>query len=585
MSLAGRTGRRAPEVSLVDDVWAPRVAALRSSGLTSLLERLEAHGVVENFARVGGTGSGPRDMSWTGAFLSDSDLAKWLEAASIAGRADLVVPIAPVVAAAQDADGYLHTLCGHDGVPRYGDLDLGHELYSMGHMIEAAVSHHDATGDRQLLDVAVRIADHVRQTFGPGRDERVELHPELELALCRLARVTGDRGLVDLAAWMLEQPLVRNGLDLESVHPAGHAVRFVYFTSGIAEVALATGEARWRDAAVRLWSELIERHSYCTGALGGRWLGESLGRPFELLDETSYAESCASVAMVHLADRMWRLTADPAVLDQLDVLLYNALPAGVEQDSSAWCYANALAFTGEGEQNMFIMPFEWGSMKSREWYPPRRREWFDVMCCPPNVSRCIAAVPSLVADRTTSRDGASDLTIRMPLAGRITDDAWDVEVRSGWPWSGAIEVEVHKAPTGGSLRIRRPGAGIDDVPTSGTTSLVLPLQASWWTARPELSAMQGKAYLRRGPVVYALDDRALPGVDLRRVSVDPAAPIDDRHPQAIATTVLVDESDTGELYRPLGREAARRRTETTFRPYHAWPNGTEQLRIWLPIRS
>jgi DUF1680 family protein len=511
-----------PSVELSDAFWAPRVVQLRTTTLPVLLERLEAHGVVDAFRRLRIADRPPRDASWMGSFIGDSDLYKWTEAAALAGRPDLAAPVVAAIAAAQDADGYLHTRCGHDGVARYGDLGLGHELYCMGHLLEAAVSHHEATGDDALLGVARRVAAHVASVFGPGRDERVDAHPELELALCRLARATGERALLPLAAWMLEQHLARAGVALDALEPSGHAVRFVYLVSGRAELALATGEARWRDAALRLWQALLARHSYCTGAVGGRWSGEAVGRPYELDDETSYAESCASVAMAQLARRIWRLTGDPACLDALDVLLFNALPAAVGADGASWCYANALAWSGAREQNLWVLPFEYGPAMALRWLPPRRQPWLDVMCCPPNLARAFGAVPSWVAES----EGGEAPTLRVlhPLACRIRDPRWDVALRSGWPFAGELEVEVRRAPAGGRLLVRRPGEGFEELAPGGRSRLALPLRAQWWAARPELSAMAGKLFLRRGPVVYALDDRALPGVDLRRVAVDPSAP-------------------------------------------------------------
>jgi DUF1680 family protein len=366
--------------------------------------------------------------------VSDSDLYKWTEAAVLAARGDLADPVIAAVVAAQDPDGYLHTFYGHDGMGRYFDPDTGHELYCMGHCIEAAVSHHEATGSRTLLDAAIRIGQHVVGRFGPGRDERVDLHPEMELALCRLAAVTGDRRLVEHARWMIEQTLGRAGLTLETFAPGGHAVRFLYLASGIAEVAAATGDARWRAAALRLWSDVVERHGYCTGAVGGRWMGEAIGRPYELDDETSYAESCAAVAMAHFTRRIWWLGGDPACLEHLDMLLFNALPAGVGADGASWCYANALAFTDAPERNPWVLPFEYGSAMALKWFPPRRHEWFDVMCCPPNLARAFAQVSSWVCQE----DGTT-LRILLPLAcsfrrhfggpGGTSDNAFSVNFR------------------------------------------------------------------------------------------------------------------------------------------------------------
>lgn len=570
-----------PSIDVLDGFWAPRLAQLRGTTLPTLLERFEAHGAVDAFRRLRLADPPPRNTSWLGAFVSDSDLYKWTEAAALAGRADLVGPIADAITAAQDDDGYLHTFYGHDGRARYADLGTGHELYCMGHFIETAVSHHLATGGRVLLDAAIRVADHVSARFGPGADERVDAHPELELALCRLAAATGDRRLVSRAAWMIEQPLLRAGLTLETVEPAGHAVRFLYLTSGIAEVASASGAPRWREAALRLWHALLERHSYCTGAVGGRWMGEAVGRPYELDDETSYAESCASVAMAQLARRIWRLTGDPACLDALDTLLFNALPAAVGSDGSSWCYANALAFTGEREQNLWVLPFEYGPAMALRWFPPRRHEWFDVMCCPPNLARAFAELPAWVAEADDA--AAPTLRLLLPISSRIRGGGWEVDVESGWPWAGEIEIRVLASPAGGRLLVRRPDEGFEEVAASGSTRVAWPLRARWWSARPELGGMAGKVFLRRGPVVYALDDRGLPGTDLRCVSVDPEAPVDDSDPQAIVVATRVcDPAAPAPLYRALGAAAPPGRpVKAVMRPYHAWPDGIGQLRIWL----
>jgi DUF1680 family protein len=569
-------------IELLDDFWAPRLERLRGVALPALLERFEAHGVVDAFRRLRAAAPPPRDTSWLGAFASDSDLYKWIEAAVLAGRGDLAAPAVEAIRAAQDEDGYLHTFYGHDGRPRYADLRTSHELYCMGHLVEAAVSEHEVTGGGALLGVAERAAAHVAARFGPGRDERVDAHPELELALCRLAGVTGERSLVALAAWMIEQPLRRAGLSLETVEPAGHAVRFLYLASGIAEVAAATGEARWRDAALRLWHALLDRHSYCTGAVGGRWMGEAIGRPYELGDETSYAESCASVAMAQLARRIWRLTGDPACLEHLDTLLFNALAASTGADGASWCYANSLAFGREAEQNLWVLPLEYGPAMALRWFPPRRHAWLDVMCCPPNVSRAFAQVPSWVAE--TTQGGAPTLLVETPLACRIEGRGWRVEVRSRWPWSGEAELRVREVPAGGRVQVRRPGEGFVPVAAGGEARLEWPVRAAWWGARPELGAGAGRAFLRRGPLVYALDDRDLPGVDLRRVSVDPAAPLDDTDPRAIGVRAYVSEPAAvpSPLYRPIAPGGTRRqRLDVTLRPYASWPDGIGQLRIWL----
>jgi len=592
-------------VELRDDVWAPRIAQVRRTTVPTLLDRLAAHGVVEAFGRLAAPEAtrSARDQSWFGSWVGDSDLAKWMEAAALTGRHDLLDPVAAQVVGAQHDDGYLHSFYGQGGVPRYVDFDSGHECYCMGHFVEAGVTHHAVTGRADLLDPARRVGDHLVRTFGSGRDERIDLHPEAELALCRLAEVTGDRRLVDLAAWMVEGHLRRGGVTLDTVVPGGHAVRFVYLVSAMAELAWATGEPRWRDASVRLWGELVAEHSHCTGHVGGRWMGEAVGRAYELGDDTSYAESCGAVAMAHLARRMWRLTGDPTVLDHLDTLLYNAIPAGVGADGTTWTYANALGFDDDAEQNCFVLPFEYGPSMALQWFPFRRHEWFDVMCCPPNLARAFAAVPTWVADllpgpdRSAGRAGSAGsggdpfpgaavgpvLRIGLPVSAHIEGGGWDVEVESAWPWTGDVRVDVRRAPSHGRVAVRVPGEGFVEVPAAGPSELEIPVTTRWWSAVPEATALLGRAHLRRGPVVYALDDRAVPGADLRRVVVDVTAPIDDRDPRAVLVDAWVDETPAHPVtpYRPVADGSRRAIGPVVLRPYHEWPDGIGALRIWL----
>jgi uncharacterized protein len=270
-------------VDLADAFWAPRRAQLRDHTLPVMLDHLEEAGAVDAFRRLGSDGpAGERRGLW----FSDSDLYKWMEAAAWAGRLDLLDPVIELIPRAQKADGYLHTFydTGPGSPPRYRDMSTSHELYCGGHLVEAALAHHAVTGETTLLDIAGRWADHVCATFGPGRDERTDGHPEAELALARLAAVSGEPQHLDHARWTIEHQLARVGQSVDDVDLAGHAVRALYLASGIAEVARVTGEDRWQASAHRLFTSLVDEHAYPTGAVGGRWIDESVGRPYELPD-------------------------------------------------------------------------------------------------------------------------------------------------------------------------------------------------------------------------------------------------------------------------------------------------------------
>ncbi|MBL8775193.1 MAG: glycoside hydrolase family 127 protein [Acidimicrobiales bacterium] len=569
------------DIELADGFWAPRQAQLREHTIEVVLGRLEGQGVVDNFRRLAGVidpGATPRRAM----HFCDSDLYKWLEAAVLAGRLDLADPVIDLIEAVQQPDGYVHTHYGVEGLPaRYSDLDFGHEHYCFGHLFEAAAAHHSATGSEQLLAVAVRLADHLVATFGPGRDERTDAHPEVELALCRLAAATGTERYVDHAAWALEHRLAAAGSSLDEYSLSGHAVRALYLASGFAEVALATGEERWSLAAQRQFDALVERHAYPTGAVGGRWLGEMVGRPYEQPDAASYTESCAAVAATQFCERVWRLTGDPAALDQAEVLLYNAVPCGVGAEGDTWFYSQPHA-VGEvaPDLNPWVYDFDYGMMMLAEWFPARRHDWFLVPCCPPNLARMFASVDRHVAEV----DAAGDLLVHLPLACRIRGDGWDVEVGGGYPFEGEITVTVHTAPSDrSSARVRRPGwvgwSGLschEPIPADGRVSL--PVDWQWWTTDHRVEGAAGTVHLRRGPVVHCLEGVDHAGVDLRDVVVDPAAPVAD----AFAVRPLAPA-----LHYPLGVTGPEGAAPTPVAarpvPYADWANrGATTMRLRFP---
>jgi uncharacterized protein len=565
------------DVTLTDGFWAPRREQLRTHTLPVMLDRLERQGVVDNFRRLAGAVDAPRQAM----HFSDSDLYKWLEAAVRAGRLDLAEPVVDLVEAVQRPDGYLHTYydVGAGSPGRHTDLEFGHEHYCAGHLVEAALAHHEVTGSDRLLGVAVRLADHLLTTFGPGRDERTDAHPEIELALVRLATATGVERYLDHARWVIERRLVDAGSSVTACGLAGHAVRALYLASGIAEVALATGDLTWEEAAARLFRSMVDEHAYPTGAVGGRWLGEAVGKPFELPEAMAYAESCAAVAAVQFSRRIWRLTADPAALDQIEVLLYNAVPCGVGAEGDTWFYSqpHAVAEVAE-EENPWTSSFDYGELMLRSWFPARRHRWFLVPCCPPNLARLFASVDDDVAEL----DPDGDLLIHLPLAARLEGGGWRVEVASAYPDDGRVEVRVLDAPRGRSVRVRRPGwaggHGHVTLPPDGRAEI--PVDWSWWETDRRVEGVTGTVHLRRGPVVHCVEGHDLPGTDLRDLVVDPTRPPDE------AFTVLDREVELP-LHRPAGAAGAagtRRPVTVATTPYAEWANrGPTTMRLRFPV--
>jgi len=566
-----------PTVELTDAFWAPRQAQLREHTLEVLLERFEEHGAIDAFRRlVPDTGVvGERRGLW----FSDSDVYKWMEAAVWAGRLDLLEPVIPLVVAAVRPDGYVGTFydTGPGSHGRYRDLATSHEWYCAGHLTEAALAHHAVTGETVLVDCARRWADHLCATFGPNRDERTDGHPEAELALARLAARTGEERYLAQARWIIERQLAVAGLTVDTVDLAGHAVRALYLATGIAEVALATGEDRWRAATERLFASLVGERSYPTGAVGGRWLGEAVGRPYELPDATAYAESCAAVASVRFCRRVWELTGDVRALEQIELALFNAVPCGVGADGESWFYSQPHAVDDlAAETNPWPLPFDYGQAMLLAWFPPRRHRWFDVCCCPPNLARMFATVDHHVADL----DGRGDLRIHLPLAARIHGGGWEVELRGDYPDGGSVTVEVRSAPPGGRVQVRIPGwAGGDghrDLPVDGR--LQLPVVPVWWRTHHRVEGAGQTVHLRRGPVVHCVEGVDLPGVDLRDLVVDPTLP-----PERAFGRVV---SPAGApLHGPFAPRSVEPVGEVPMIPYHAWANrGPSTMRIRFPCR-
>ena len=564
------------QVTLTDDFWAPRQRQLRDHTLDVLRDRFEEHGILDTFHRLGRPE--PRGRR-RGLWFSDSDVYKWMEAAAWAGRLDLLEPMLDAVALAARADGYVHTFydVGPGSQDRYVDLGTSHEWYCAGHLTEAALAHHAVTGDDALLDIARRWADHLCATFGPGRDERVDGHPEAELALARLAERTGESRYLDQARWIIEHLLATAGLSIETVDLSGHAVKSLYLASGIAEVARATGDPRWRDAVERLFTTLVEERSYPTGGVGGRWLDEAVGRPHEMPDAASYTESCAAVASVQFCRRAWDLLGDPRALDQIEVLLYNAVPCGVGADGASWFYSQPHAVAEvRGETNPWALPFEYGQQMLLQWFPARRHEWFDVMCCPPNLARMFATVDHHVADL----DEAGGLRIHLPLSCRIRGGGWDVTIDGAYPEGGTVHVQVDAAPAAPlSVRVAGWAGGPGHVALPPDGDVEIDAGDRWWESSPRVEGAAGTVFLRRGPVVCCVEGIDRPDLDVGDLVVDPGCP---------TATAFARAPDRDQpLHRPVRPDppAAEPVGEVALVPYHSWANrGLTTMRYRFPRR-
>jgi DUF1680 family protein len=611
-------------VTIEGGLWARRQAINRDAAIPHGYRMLEAAGNLENLRIAGGTSTG----QYRGPVFMDSDVYKWIEAAAyeharVPGdwlRSHMASAI-DVVAAAQGEDGYVnsHYQVAEPG-RRWTDFAQGHELYCAGHMFQAAVAHRRATAEDSLLRIALRFADYLDATFGPGKRVATPGHPEVEMGLTELYRETGERRYLDLARFFLDQR-GRGWLgpgryassayyqDRVAVRDAsvveGHAVRALYLTAGVADVYLETGEAALLTALERQWADLTGGKLYVTGGVGSRHLGEAFGQPYELPNDLAYCETCAAIASILWSWRMLLATGQARFADLIDRTLHNAVLAGVSLDGERYFYVNPLASNGRTEH------LGRGGC--------RRKEWHLVACCPPNVMRLVASLGHYVATRDdtglqihlyaparvktrlpSGRSVGLRLETRYPWEGsaRLTVEdgdgsRWALALRVP-EWSGRASVRVNGGAVGadpdahGYLRLER------DWRSGDVVELDFRMQARLIEPHPAIESTRGSLAIERGPLVYCLEQADHGDVPIDELAIDAAAPLTSRWtPELLEGVEVVRAAGArvdmapwrGRLYRPLGSgpAPARQDVELTAIPYYAWANRAQgAMRVWVP---
>src|SRR5262245_13484172 len=443
------------DVRVTGGFWADRARINREATIPAGFEQLRAAGTLENFrlaARSARDGYRALGIMFDKPFpFLDSDVYKWLEGAgwelgrasepAIAAMADEAIGL---VEAAQRPDGYLNSFVqvltpGNE----YRDLQWGHELYCIGHLVQASIPWHRALGDDRLLLVAERACASVERELGPGGREGIDGHPEIEMALVELYRVTGERRWLDLATsfidrrgrgWLGKGRFGRGYWQdhlpvREAPAAVGHAVRQLYLDSGAVDVAVETGDDALLDAVHRRWRDMVETKMYLTGALGSRHKDEAFGDPFELPPDRAYAETCAAIASVMLAWRLLLATGDPDCADVIERTAYNAVLPSLSADGTSFFYVNPLQRRTH---------HAWSAPGDRE-----RAPWYACACCPPNLMRFVSSWQQLIA--TTDADGGS-VHVHQFVSGEIHAGELELAIETGYPWDGAVRVTVRAAP-------------------------------------------------------------------------------------------------------------------------------------------
>ena len=593
-------------VVIRDGLLAERRRLNREVTLLRGAEELERAGTLDNLRIAAGRMSGER----RGMVFSDTDVYKWLEAVAwelgrepspeLAARARDVIDL---VAAAQQPDGYLNSWCQVvDPSWRWTDLEMGHELYCAGHLIQAAVAFDRATGDASLLEVARRFADLIDKEFRRGTQDGTDGHPEIEVALVELYRHTGERRYLELADTLTTRRghgLFSHGRfdpdyyqDVEPVRGShtivGHAVRALYLAAGVTDLYAETGDEALLEAMLDQWDDLTSAKTYLTGGVGSRHYGEAIGDPYELPPDRAYCETCASIASVMWNWRMLLVTGESRFADLLERTLYNGFLSGISLDGDSFFYTNPLqSRTGE-----------------------RRHHWNPVACCPPNIMRLLASLHHYLA--TASPDGVQ---LHQYASSTIRAGEVELAVDTSYPWSGTVTVDVvSSGDAEWTLSLRIPAwahaASVDGEPVEpgGYATLtrrwqpgdrvVLEIDVSprLTAANPRIDAVRGCVALERGPIVYCVEQHDLErGVNLADIAVDPAAELIDSGPveqlggvPGVSLSGVVRDLDGWRRteyrdLRELPAPAPDGRAQLLAVPYFAWANRDEGgMRVWIP---
>jgi uncharacterized protein len=616
-------------VHFTDEFWAPKIEINRVATIPYAFSQCEATGRLDNFQRAAETLAGhpPENLRPPGYPFDDTDIYKILEGASysLSVRPDpqldaYLDKLIAAIAAAQEPDGYIYTARtinpAHphmwSGPQRWMMEEIqSHELYCDGHLFEAACAHYQATGKRTLLNVAIKAADLLDRTFGPGKRAIYPGHQIAEMGLARLYRVTGDERYLALAKFLLDSrgPTATNPGSsynqsnirvVDQTQAVGHAVRATYMYSGMADIAALTGDAAYTRAIDRIWSDVVTDKIYITGGIGATANGEAFGRRYELPNLTAYNETCAAVGNVLWNQRLELLHGDARYVDVLERTLYNGLISGVSLDGKTFFYPNPLESRGQ----------------------TARSPWFGCACCPGNICRFMASVSGYAYATApgaiyVNLFAASNADI--PLDGSVVH----LTQETRYPWDGRIKLTVnpdHPGPM--TINVRIPGwARNEPIPSdlyryadtdtsaptltvNGTQSpiqlsngyavlqrdwksgdvieLNLPMPVRRVVANVRVAADRGRVALQRGPIVYCAEWPDNPGGQVLNLLLPDSQPLSaEFQPNLLNGVVAI----TGKAV-ALNSDAQGHVTDTqqdfTAIPYYAWANrGKGEMAVWL----
>lgn len=593
--------------------WSERRLINREVTLKAIGDYNRRTGRIENLRRAAGLSDG----EFEGLYFNDSDVYKWMEAVfwslhdnsdpELEGEMDELVE---VIANAQLKDGYINSYFQLGRLKeRWTDFSM-HEFYCGGHLIQAAIADYRTRGKTDLLGVACKFADHIVNRFGSGEIFGAPGHQLVEMALVELFRVTGTKAYLDLARRLVEARGRRSinlhkdigwrGASYHQDHVplrdaervAGHAVRQMYYLAGAADLVSEEEDEAMSQALDRLWQNMTSAQLFLGGGIGPRWENEGFGDDFELPPRHAHCESCASVGSIMWNWRMLQVTGEGRFADLLEHTLHNSAISGVSLDGRKFFYQNPLGDSGRH----------------------RRREWFEVACCPSNIARLLAQLPGYFAGM---REGglAIHLFSSMELAVPLPNgDCFNAQISTRYPADGDIEIKIMTDATLPLwLRIPSWARKSARVEINGETQILtlqsgyLKLERSWQAGdivrmKFEMNARRmfgnshardllGRVAIIRGPVVYAWEQHDNPDSDIPRLCLQDSSQISEAHTGEVFGGLPIIEADLATPVRhsidtPLYSEAEEiiQEQQITCRaiPYAFWGNRTQgPMEVWL----
>ena len=602
------------QVHLNDGFWSPRIEINRTVSIPSAFHECEVNGRFDNFAIAAGLIKGEHKGDFS---FDDTDPYKVIEGASysLAVHYDAKLDhyldsVINIIAKAQEPDGYLTTcvtnkctrLSGWWGTHKWEKIN-SHELYNSGHLIESAVAHYRATGKRTFLNVAIKNADLVCKTFGPneGQIHRPGGHPIIEMALCKLYKVTGNKKYLEGAKYFVDE----TGRCTDGHRPSeysqdhmpilqqqeivGHAVRAGYLYSGVADVAALTGDKAYFEALKRIWENMSSKKLFITGGIGSRPQGEGFGPNYELFNHTAYCETCAAIANVYWNYRMFLATGESKYIDVCERALYNNVLSGVSLSGDKFFYDNVLESDGEHE----------------------RQKWFGCACCPGNITRFVASVPGYMYAQQ-----GRDIYVNLYAQGKAKIGKVELEQTTDYPWDGRISIKVAKgagkfaiklripswlktSPTNNSLYKYNDAAPVYAITVNGVKvaadggdyatiqrnwkkgdviEIDFPMNVRRIVANDNAEDNRGKVALERGPIVFCLEGSDQADGKVFNKYILNSANISARYDASMLNGVMTLSGDAKELQQDGTVKDVRFRAI----PYSTWNNrGPQQMEIWV----